>query len=49
MAYNKAAKPRNYTFSNKIWFKSKYIKTKQNQKLEAKFVRYFQILHLIGK
>ena len=28
---------------------SKYIKTKQNQKLEAKFFEPFQVLYLVGK
>ena len=35
-AYNKGIKPRSYALSNNIWLNSKYIKTKQNQKLEAK-------------
>lgn len=30
-------RPKNNVLSDKVWFKSKYIKTKQNQKLEAKF------------
>ena len=36
-AYDKNVKPRSYAFSNKIWLNSKYIKTKQNQNLKAKF------------
>ena len=27
-AYNKGVKPKSYTFSNKVWLNSKYIKTK---------------------
>ena len=34
--YTKGIKPRNYILSDKIWLNSKYIKTKQYQKLEAK-------------
>lgn len=33
----------------KIWLNSKYIKIKQNQKLEAKFFSPFQVLHLVSK
>ena len=36
-AHNKVTKPRSYVPSDKVWFNSKYIKTKQNRKLEAKF------------
>ena len=38
-----------YTLSNKIWLKSKYIKTKQKQKLKAKFFRPSRILHPVSK
>ena len=48
-AHNKGVKPRNYAFSDKVWLNSKYIKTKQNRKLKAKFFKHFQVLHLIGK
>ena len=44
-AYNKGVKPRNYVPGDKIWLNNKYIKTKQNRKLEAKFFRPFQVLH----
>ena len=47
--YNKGIKLKNYAFSNKISLNSKYIKTKQNQILEAKFFESFQVLCLIGK
>ena len=40
-AYDKDVKPNSYTFGDKLWLKSKYIKTKQNRKLEAKFFRLF--------
>ena len=47
-AYNKGIKPRNYTPGDKVWLNSKYIKTKQNRKLEAKFFKLFQVLHLVA-
>ena len=40
-AYNKNVKPKSYALSNKVWLNSKYIKTKQNQKLETKFFKPF--------
>ena len=48
-AHNKGIKPRNYAFGDKVWLNSKYIKIKQNQKLEAKFFGPFRVLHLDGK
>ena len=48
-AYDKGVKPKTYVLGHKIWLNSKYLKTKQNQKLEAKFFRPFQVLHLVGK
>ena len=48
-AHDKGVKPRSYTLSDKVWLNSKYIKTKQNRKLEAKFLRPFQVLHPVGK
>lgn len=47
--YNKAIKSRSYTRNDKVWLNTKYIKTKQNQKLKAKFFRLFCILHSVGK
>ena len=47
-AHEKAVKPRSYVPGNKVWLNSKYIKTKQNRKLEAKFFKLFQVLHLVG-
>ena len=48
-AHDKGVKPRNYAFNIKVWLNSKYIKTKQNRKLEAKFFGPFQVLHLVDK
>ena len=48
-AHNKGVKPRSYVLGDKIWLNSKYIKTKQNQKLETKFFGPFQVLHPVGK
>ena len=48
-AHNKDIKPRSYASSDKVWLNSKYLKTKQNQKLEAKFFRLFQVLHPVQK
>ena len=39
--HDKGVKPRSYAPDNKIWLNSKYIKTKQNRKLEAKFFEPF--------
>ena len=47
--HNKGVKPRNYTLGDKIWLNNKYIKTKRNRKLDAKFFGSFQVLHSIGK
>ena len=48
-AYNKGVKPQSYASKEKFWLNSKYIKTKQNQKLKTKFFGPFQILHLVEK
>ena len=47
--HDKGVKPRSYAPSDKVWLNNKYIKTKQNRKLEAKSFEPFQILHLVGK
>ncbi len=47
--HNKYAKPRSYIPSEKVWLNSKYIKTKRNRKLEAKFFGPFRVLHQVGK
>ena len=48
-AHNKGVKLRNYAPGDKVWLNSKYIKTKQNRKLEAKFFGPFRVLHPVGK
>ena len=58
-AHDKGVKPKSYAAGDKIWLNSKYIKTKQNRKLEAKtkqnrklkakFFGPFLVLHLVGK
>ena len=48
-AHNKRVKLWSYAPSKKVWLNSKYIKTKRNQKLEAKFFRPFQVFHPVGK
>ncbi len=40
--YDKYAKPRSYAPGEKIWLNSKYIKTKQDRKLEAKFLAFLE-------
>ena len=47
--HNKDVKPRSYASNDKIWLNSKYIKTKRNWKLEAKFFGPFWVLHPVGK
>ena len=48
-AHDKGVKPRSYIPGDKVWLNSKYIKTKQNQRVEAMFFGPFQVLHPIGK
>ena len=48
-ARDKNVKPRSYAPGDKVWLNSKYIKTKQNRKLEAKFFGPFRVLHPVGK
>ena len=40
-AYNKGVKPSSDALDNKVWLNSKYIKTRHNQKLNAKFFAPF--------
>ena len=47
-AHNKRTKPRNYHLNKKVWLNSKYIKTKCNWKLKAKFFGSFRVLHLVS-
>ena len=48
-AHTKGVKPRSYAPGDKVWLNSKYIKTKHNQKLEAKFFGPFPVLHQVRK
>ena len=48
-AHNKRVKPQSYAPGEKIWLNSKYLKTKRNCKLEAKFLGFFWVLHPVGK
>ena len=48
-AHDKGVKAWNYASGEKVWLNSKYIKTKRNRKLEAKFFGSFRVLHLVGK
>ena len=48
-AHNKGVRPRSYTHGKKVWLNSKYIKTKRNRKLEAKFFGPFRVLHPVKK
>ncbi len=47
--YDKHAKPKSYVPGDKVWLNSKYIKTKRNRKLKAKFFGSFRVLYPIGK
>lgn len=44
---NKYIKPRSYVLGDKVCLNNKYIKTKQNRKLEAKFFKQFQVIYPI--
>ena len=48
-AHNKSVKSRSYIPDDKIWSNSKYLKTKWNQKLKAKFFGPFRVLHPVKK
>ena len=45
--YNNHTKSKSYDLGDKVWLISKYIKTKQNRKLEFKFFRPFRIMQLV--
>ncbi len=47
--HDKHAKPKSYAPGDNVWLNSKYIKTKRNRKLEAKFFGPFRVLHPVGK
>ena len=48
-AHDKGVKPKSYAPGTKVWLNSKYIKTKQNRKLETKFFGPFQMLYPVDK
>ena len=48
-AHNKGVKPRSYSPGDKVWLNSKYIKSKRNRKLEAKFFGPLWVLHPVRK
>ena len=48
-AHDKGVKSRSYAPGDKVWLNSKYIKTKRNRKLQAKFFGPFRVLHPVGK
>ena len=48
-AHDKEVKPQSYFLGERVWLNSKYIKTKRNWKLEAKFFGPFWVLHPVGK
>ena len=47
--HDKGVKPRSYAPGDTVWLNNKYIKTKCNQKLEAKFFGPFRVLHPVRK
>ena len=47
--HDKGVKPQSYAPDEKIWLSSKYLKTKRNCKLKAKFISPFCVLHPVGK
>ncbi len=47
--YDKHMKFQSYAPGDKVWLNSKYIKTKQNWKLEVKFFETFRVLYSVGK
>lgn len=47
--YNKHAKSQSYALGQKVWLNAKYIRTKQNHKLEVKFFRFFRVLNPVRK
>ncbi len=47
--HDEGVKSCSYALGEKVWLNRKYIKTKRNKKLESKFFRPFQVLHIVGK
>lgn len=48
-AHDKGVKPRSYAPGKKVWLNSKFIKTKRNRKLKAKFFDPVPVLRPVGK
>ena len=48
-AHDKGVKLSSYILGDKVWLNNKYIKTKRNRKLEAKFFGPFRVLYPVGK
>ena len=48
-AHDKGVKPQSYAPSEKVWLNSKFIKSKPNRKLEAKFFEPFRVFYPIKK
>ena len=48
-AHDKGVKLKSYALGDKVWLNSKYLKTKQNRKLETKFFGLFRVLNLVKK
>ena len=47
--YDEHVKPKSYALGDKVSFHNKYIKTKQNRKLEFKFFEPLRVLHPVKK
>ncbi len=43
------SKELSYTLGENVWLNSKYIKTKQNKKLENKFFGLFRVFYAVAK
>ena len=48
-AHDKGVKPKSYAPGDEVLLNSKYIRTKQNWKLEAKFFGPFRVFYPVGK
>ena len=48
-AHDKGVKPRSYAPGKEVWLNSKFIKTKRNRKLKAKFFGPFRVLYPVSK
>ena len=48
-AHNKGVKPWSYAPGKIVWLNTKFIKTKRNRKLKAKFFRLFRVLYSVRK